>query len=1242
MNKVVKKLGSAFMTLCMILSLLSGNIPGVETIFADDAYGVLQNGELTSSIDGWTLKGLDFDEPGELDQGYSFKEGYLSLYTNDSNEGTDISVTQTVSNVQAGSYILSFAAVGNDGKNNMTMTIEDVTSGASKKVTVVPAGWDNWSNILSSEELQVAEGDDIKITFAGNLVGKEWYGFKNVKLTNTALTVDADITVEKVDGLSEDFIHGIDISTYMTQIQSGAKYYDENGEEQEMFQLFKDAGVNYVRIRVWNCPFRVDGNGDYLYVDEEGNEYTADKVTTAKDEHGFDVYTLTDTKNVVYREGYGAGNCDVDTAIAIAKIAQQYDMKILIDFHYSDFWADPAKKTVPKAWKNMSVDEKAKALADYTTESLQAMKDAGVEVSMVQVGNEINNGMAGETGEASYTLLAAGCNAVRALDPDIQIAIHYADPHREGFSVGKAAALASHNIDYDVFASSYYSFWHGTTENLTKVLKTIATTYNKKVMVAEVSYPWTLEDGDGADNVVNASTSDLNYSIDAEGQAAAVRDAIAAVSAVGDAGIGTFYWEAAWTPVNNYIGAAEEDKEAVLAENIRMWENYGSGWASKWVGPEYDGYDAGVSKDMSTHGSQWDNQGFFDFDGRVLPSINVYKYVYTGADGPIKVNDVENAEVTVKYGVKPKLPATTTVNLNNGTSVENVPVSWDAGEVEEIATKDYGSYTLTGLLGAFSYDSKGSLIEVTEGTYSMDCTVNISGTNYVPNGGFEEGQGNWTISGSGGPNVSTDAGNAHTGVKYVTSWSESPMDYTVEQTFDTTDIPAGKYMLTAFYQGTNVASVDESASLYVRVTDQNDEVKEYKTNDIKIPNTWKIFHQAKVTGIEIGDTVKSITVGTHMVCAAGWAVVDDIQMFNYAEAAGDLEEKASGLETTVTAENADAIREAIEDYEALSDELKNYLNDETVKKIETIAGAYDQYTVKAVAEQIKQVRDIAVNADSRAKIEAAKEAYVALTDVQKELLDKELVKALMDKCEAIAKADSVSAMIEALGEVSLTDECREAIQAAKAAYDGLSDAQKTLVSKETLAKLEAAQQDYKAKEAQAAKEEAAKKAAEEAAKKAADEAAKKATSARNPQAAGTVLTVGANRYTVTSASATAPEVAFKQATDKKAKKVTIPAAIQHNGVVYKVTSIANNALKGYKKMTTVTIGENIISIGKNAFSGDSRLKKITIKSASLKKIGKNAFKGISKKATIKVPKKQKKAYTKLLKKKGQASTVKIK
>ena len=163
-----------------------------------------------------------------------------------------------------------------------------------------------------------------------------------------------DIYVEPIEGISDDFIRGMDASAVLALENSGVKYYNFDGEEQDVFQTLSEAGVNYIRLRVWNDPY-----------DENGN-------------------------------GYGGGNNDLPTAIELGKRATKYGMKVCIDFHYSDFWADPKRQHAPKAWEGMEIDEKCDALYDYTKDSLTQLFDEGVDVEMVQVGNEINNGMAGE------------------------------------------------------------------------------------------------------------------------------------------------------------------------------------------------------------------------------------------------------------------------------------------------------------------------------------------------------------------------------------------------------------------------------------------------------------------------------------------------------------------------------------------------------------------------------------------------------------------------------------------------------------------------------------------------------------------------------------------------------------------------------------------------------------------------------------------------------------------------------
>ncbi len=913
-----KRTLSIVMSICLMFSLFTGLS---FTSAAAGEHGTLQNGALTENTDGWTIAGdigLTTDSDAAL--GCSIQPGdgtakHLSIWNNSAEEKA-FSMSQTITNMEAGSYTAKLESVGNSStKHNLILKAHNDTTNKEVTVNVDTKEW-NVYVASATKALDVADGDTVTITISGPMGKGEWYGIHNIEF-EAAAAVEAPINVKKVAGLSEDFIHGVDVSTYLSEIQSGVKYKDENGVEKNMFQIFKDGGVNYVRLRVWNCPFRTNAEGKILYVDDQGTEYTEDQVNTTQHADGYYEYALKDGGKTVYREGYGAGNCDIDAAVATGKIATEHGLKVLIDFHYSDFWADPAKMKSPKAWNGMTIEQKAKALSDYTTESLNKLKAAGVDVGMVQVGNEINGGMAGEKDWSNVSkLLDAGTKAVRAVDPNILIAIHYADPHRENYQTGKAKALKDANIDYDVFASSYYSFWHGSPENLTNVLKEIATTYNKKVMVAEVSYCTTTEDGDGAANVVNKNTSPLNYSIDAqgEGQAAAVRDAIAAVAAVGDAGIGTFYWEPAWVPVGNYAGADDSKKAEVLASNIDKWEKFGSGWASKWSGPVGGGYDPGVDEDESTHGSQWDNQAMFDFDGKALPSINVYKWVYTGTDGPVRVSTVDTASYTMNYKETPKLPSAVNVTLNDGNVVENVAVTWDAGQLAALKTADFGEYTIDGSLAQFSYASKGETITVPAGQEKTTCAVTVTGTNVLPDGSFEEGGSAWTVTGGAALKKDGSGGNGKHGNNYFDAWNASALDFTIEQTI-TKPLASGKYTLFGYYQGTNVSTVAEESGLSATVTYKNGEVKTY-TGKIEIPNTWKIFYQSKTKDILINQNVSSVKITSRVSCSGAggpWVVVDDLNLMRAddltaaEEAFGEPKEDPKPTTYTVTFKDGDTV-----------------------------------------------------------------------------------------------------------------------------------------------------------------------------------------------------------------------------------------------------------------------------------------------------------------------------------------------
>ncbi len=389
----------------------------------------------------------------------------------------------------------------------------------------------------------------------------------------------------EAEPLPEGFILGMDVSSVLAEERSGVKYYVFDGTERDLFAILAENGINTIRVRIWNDPYDKDGNG------------------------------------------YGGGNCDIETACVIGRRAAENGMKLLVDFHYSDFWADPGKQSAPKAWQGMGLEEKNSALASFTKECLCALQDAGASICMVQIGNETNGGLAGETEwSAVCSLMQAGAEAVREVCPGTLVAVHFTDPQREGSCAWYAETLARYGVDYDVFASSYYPYWHGTLENLSSVLSDIARTYGKKVLVAETSYAFTAEDSDFFGNTVSGDSPVRKpYPYTVQGQANSVRDVIDATAHM-ENGIGVCYWEGAWISVGT--GSWEENRE--------KWEQYGSGWASSWAA-EYDPEDAG----RYWGGSAVDNQAFFDAQGHALESLKIFSLVRTGNE-PVQADAAGN------------------------------------------------------------------------------------------------------------------------------------------------------------------------------------------------------------------------------------------------------------------------------------------------------------------------------------------------------------------------------------------------------------------------------------------------------------------------------------------------------------------------------------------------------------------------------------------------------------------------
>lgn len=244
------------------------------------------------------------------------------------------------------------------------------------------------------------------------------------------------VTINKVENMTDSTIQGMDISSYNALKNAGVKFYDKDGKEASLLKILSDNGVNYIRIRIWNDPYNEKG------------------------------------------ETYGGGGNDVETGLKIAREAKEYGMKILLDFHYSDFWADPAQQIIPKAWKadKDNPEKMCDHVYEFTKDTVNKFLKEGANVGMVQIGNEITNGMLGiladrdrggnwaeiwKNTNKSQTInryLSAGSRAVREVAPETLIALQLETPELSKYKY-IMDTWERDGVDYDVLGSSYYPFW---------------------------------------------------------------------------------------------------------------------------------------------------------------------------------------------------------------------------------------------------------------------------------------------------------------------------------------------------------------------------------------------------------------------------------------------------------------------------------------------------------------------------------------------------------------------------------------------------------------------------------------------------------------------------------------------------------------------------------------------------------------------------------------------------------------
>jgi arabinogalactan endo-1,4-beta-galactosidase len=276
--------------------------------------------------------------------------------------------------------------------------------------------------------------------------------------------------------------------------------------------------------------------------------------------------------------------------LRMAARAKARGMQLFIDFHYSDAWADPGKQNKPAAWATYAFEELKAALRDHTYDVLHALHRQGTPADFVQIGNEINGGLLWPDGRWDNwpdlaALLTAGATVAKAVSNRTRVVLHLAEGGNNGghrWWFDNATALG---VPFDVIAVSHYLYWHGTAESLRVNLADLSARYGKDVLVAETAYGFTTAEDDPTPQIFTADLAAAGgHPATPRGQADALRAVCDVVASV-PRGLGVVYWEPTWTAVP------------------------GAGW---------DPADP-------TSGNGWENQALFDFDGRALPALDVFR-----------------------------------------------------------------------------------------------------------------------------------------------------------------------------------------------------------------------------------------------------------------------------------------------------------------------------------------------------------------------------------------------------------------------------------------------------------------------------------------------------------------------------------------------------------------------------------------------------------------------------------------
>jgi arabinogalactan endo-1,4-beta-galactosidase len=330
---------------------------------------------------------------------------------------------------------------------------------------------------------------------------------------------------------------GADVSSVQRTLDLGGRYFDAAGTARDPLDILKSIGVNYVRLRVWNNP--------------------------------------------------ASGYNNKAKVLAYAKTVKAKGLRLLIDFHYSDTWADPGKQFKPAAWASHNISQLQTDVFNFTLDVCNSLKAQGTTPDSVQIGNEINVGMLWNEGKVinnNFTnlglLLKAGYNATKSCSSATQVIIHTADADSDTNARWFYDGIRAQGVTWDITGLSYYCFWHGSLSNLSSVITDVRSRYGKPVVIAETAYPFTTANADSQSNSFSGSTPCSGFPATWAGQAnefTTVQNTARSAGAVG-----VFYWEPTWYAIA------------------------GNGWDPANINGTGDG---------------WDNMAIFNWTGNLNPGV---------------------------------------------------------------------------------------------------------------------------------------------------------------------------------------------------------------------------------------------------------------------------------------------------------------------------------------------------------------------------------------------------------------------------------------------------------------------------------------------------------------------------------------------------------------------------------------------------------------------------------------------